>query len=237
MHAINQATGYRQQTGSKGRLAIAWRCLWYAASCLLLAGCDLLVQERFQDYTQEGIFLFGKGEFQGARECFQEALILLPNDPNMLFNVAQCYDRQGDGKKAESYYRLSLEKKPDLVDARFALAMLIYRSGRRTEATQMIQDWMKEQPQMAEAFTLDGWRLRQESAYPQAQGRFQQALAIERNNPRALTELASLYEVVQRPDIALVLYERALDRDPRQPLLMQKVSQLRDRGVRPPLPD
>lgn len=203
----------------------------------LLIGCETTNQDRFKDYTEDGVFLFGRGEYQGARESFQEALRLKPEDPGLLYNVGQCYERQGDYAKAENFYRQCLGKEPNHAESRYALTVALYRTGRRVEADQMIQDWLAKQPSLADPYALDGWRLRQENAYPQAQGRLHQALGLDPQNVHALTELAMLYELMQMPDRALVLYEKALQRDPRQPALVARVNHLRAKGVNPPLPD
>lgn len=203
----------------------------------LLLGCETTNQERLQDYTEDGVFLFGRGEYQGARESFQEALRLKPEDSGLLYNIGQCYDRQGDYAQAENSYRQCLSKEANHAESRYALTVVLYRTGRRAEANQMIQEWLAQQPGLADPYALDGWRLRQENTFPQAQGRLQQALGLDPLNVNALTELAILYELMQMPDRALVLYERALQRDPRQPSLVARINHLRSKGVNPPLPD
>jgi hypothetical protein len=42
---------------------------------------------------------------------------------------------------------------------------------------------------------------------------------------------------MQRPDRALVLYERILDVNPRQPEILRHMEQLRAQGAKPPLPE
>ncbi len=203
----------------------------------LFGGCETTNQDRLQDYTQDGVFLFGRGEYQGARESFQEALRLKPEDPGLLYNIGQCCDRQGDYAQAENSYRQCLSKEANHAESRYALTVVLYRTGRRAEANRMIQEWLAQQPGLADPYALDGWRLRQENALPQAQGRLQQALGLDPLNVHTLTELAILYELLQMPDRALVLYERALQRDPRQPSLVARINHLRSKGVNPPLPD
>jgi tetratricopeptide (TPR) repeat protein len=55
---------------------------------------------------------FASGEFVRAMEEFEEGYRLLPL-PRFLFNVAQAARRNGDWKKALTFYQLYLEKEPD----------------------------------------------------------------------------------------------------------------------------
>ena len=72
---------------------------------------------------------------------------------------------------------------------------------------------------------------------PRAQSRLQQALAIDHNDVRALTEMALVYEALNRPDRAVVLYERSLELNPRQPDVVQRVSFLKSQGAGRPRRD
>ena len=51
------------------------------------------------------------------------------------------------------------------------------------------------------------------------------------NDVRALTEMALVYEALNRPDRALSLYNRSLEINPRQPDVIKHVSLLKDKGT------
>ena len=203
----------------------------------LAPSCETTEQERLRHFNDDGVVRFRQGDFQGARESFSAALNLKPEDPNILFNIGQCYDRQGDWTRAEKYYRDALAKSDNHEDSRHALAVILYRTGRRPEAARMIQDWLARQPDLAGPYAEDGWRLRQENALPDAQQRLHQALEKDPHHIRALTELAILYEQFNRPERALVLYERVLAQNPQQADIAERVNQLRLKNVGRPLPD
>jgi tetratricopeptide (TPR) repeat protein len=203
----------------------------------VLPGCLPYVDERVQQFSEEGVYLYQRGEYQDARECFAAALQFQPADANLMYNVGQCYDRQGKADKALEYYQLCLSRSGNHARCRHSLALLLYRSGKAAEAERMIQDWLAAEPQSPDALTEDGWRLRQEGDLQKAEGRFQQALHYDPHHVRALTELGILFESVEMPERALLLYERALDRDPRQAELTARVNALRARRVGKPQPD
>ena len=101
----------------------------------------------------------------------------------------------------------------------------------------MIEEWYKGEPKLADAHALEGWRLRQQRAYPEAQERLQHALALDPGNRLALTELGILYELTNMPERALTLYERLLVRYPGQSDIEQRVADLKSRKTGRPLPD
>jgi Flp pilus assembly protein TadD len=188
-------------------------------------------------YNEDGVYLFQGGDFASARESFQAALELTPADSGLLYNLGQCYDRLGDATRAERYYGECLRQASNHAAARQALAALLVRQGRWEEAAQLTRDWLEREPKLAAAHAMEGWLLHQAGDLPQAQARLQHALELDPKNVAALTELARVYEELQRPDRAVVLYERVLERDRRQVELARRINQLRADGVRRPQPD
>jgi Tfp pilus assembly protein PilF len=208
-----------------------------AAACLMPAGCTSMSEDRARLFNDDGVQLYAQGDFAGALDCFDLALTLRPQDETLLFNVGQCYERLGDAAAAEKFYGACLLKSPRHADARMALVEILYRTGKKPQADRIIDEWLQESPNSADAFVLDAWRLLRAKAYPEAQGRLQQALDIDPHNRRALAELAVLYEQTGMASRAYVLYERILERDPSQAHIAQKLDQLRLMGVGRPLQD
>jgi tetratricopeptide (TPR) repeat protein len=215
----------------------SWTCRWVSLLLLPLVGCVTAADQRVKEFNDDGVNMFSRGDFPAARDSFEAALVLTPQDPGLLYNLGQCYDRMGDWRKAEQYYLACMQLAPTHGDARQAQASLLYRTGRMPEANRIIQEWLEQQPNVADAYVLDAWRLRQDKALPQAQGRLQQALALEPNNRRALVEMGIVYELLAMPERGLALYERALMVDPRQPEIVDRVAQMRAKGIQRPLPD
>lgn len=205
--------------------------------CLFCLGCPSATNHRAREFNDDGVHLFSKGDYRNAAESFELALTLTPHDPAMIYNLGQCHDRLGDPVRAEQFYTQCLQLAPRHGQARHAYAALLHRLGRSDEAGRMIDDWLRNEPSLADAHALEGWRLRQERAYPEAQDRLQQALALDPGNRLALTELAILYEQTNMPDRALALYERVLTRHPGEADLVSRVKDLKSRGVGKPLPD
>jgi tetratricopeptide (TPR) repeat protein len=212
-----------------------------AALATGLAGCASESSERAQRYNEDGIHLFQAGDYGNARESFQAAVVLQPGDPGTLYNLGQCNDQLGDLDKAEQLYKGCLERAPTNVavnrDCRHALIALLVRKGRSAEAAQMVQAWMAQEPNLSSPYAEDGWLWLQSGDLPQARLRFQQALERDPHDTRALVELARIYEAMQRPERALVLYERSLQVDPRQPAVSHRITELKAIGVSRPKPE
>ena len=212
-----------------------WRLSMLIPFCLV--GCATTNDERWRSINEDGVQLFGKAEYRQALNSFDYALTLRPQDPVIIYNTAQCYDRLGDVKKAEELYAYCLQRDSKHGDARLVLIALKYRSGRGAEANQQILEWLKQEPNSADVHVADAWRLRQDKAYPLAQSRLQHARSLEPHNRRVLTEMAVLCELQGMPERSLVLYEDILTREPSQVEIANRVAQLKARGVKAPLPN
>jgi Tfp pilus assembly protein PilF len=209
---------------------------WVGAVLLVaLAGCVSEDAERVRDYTADGLHLYRQGDYLDARESFQAALALRPDDPVLIYNIAQCYDHQGADAQAERYYLACLQRSPDHAPCRHALAALLVHEGRGPEAVHMAEDWLTREPKKADPYALDGWLWHQKGDLPRAQGRLQQALELDTHNVQALTELARLYEEMHREDRAVVLYERILEIEPGNVEITARINRLH--GTSRPQPE
>ena len=214
-----------------------WRVGWLSVLVVGLTGCISATEERLQQYNDDGIYLFQKGDFGDARLSFLAALALKPDDPAILYNIGKCYDRQDVRAKAELYYNRCLHEEPNNAACRRALVALLARDGRTPEASRMVEDWLIREPKKAEPYALDGLLWHQAGDLPKAQGRLQQALGIEPHNVDALIELGLVYEAMHRLDRAQAIYERVLELEPNQPDVIARLNLLQHQGVGRPMPD
>ncbi|MFO0878032.1 MAG: tetratricopeptide repeat protein [Gemmataceae bacterium] len=213
-----------------------WRIpLW--TGVLLVAGCAQTTQERAQELGMDGNHLYRQGAYAEARDQYQAALAMQPQSVDLLFRLASCQDKLGKKQEAEEAYRRVLQQDPNHLAARHALVLRQIESGQREQAVRSVEDWLRASPGNAGPYIEDGWLRAQQGDLDSARGRFQQALQIDACNPRALEELGRIYERLDRPDRAIVLYERSLASDPEQPSLRTHLEQLRGRGITRPRPD
>ena len=204
---------------------------------LCLAGCVSPHQERVRDYSQDGLHLFQCGDYVGARESFQAALALQPDDVILLYNIGECYDRAGDAARAEQSYLQCLARAPNHADCRHALTVLMVRQGRRDEAVRMVQDWMARAPNLSGPYVEDAYLWREYGDLRAALSRTQCALRYDSHDSHALVEMGRIYEALHYPERSVSLYEQALRYNPNQPDIEQRLAQLRCQGVGAPKPN
>ena len=200
--------------------------LLLAAGISLLSGCAVTTAQQVSQLNEEGISQLQAEDYVAAKQRFEAALALEPDNAVTLYNLANAAHLSGDVASAERYYRASLERDLTNPACRHGLALLLLQTGRGAEAWQMIEAWRTAQPDSADALAEYGWMLRQKGDLPAAQLHLQHALEIDPKNVRALIELGILYETYAYPDRARELYIRALRQDPQQPEALDRLRRL-----------
>src|SRR5262245_11117225 len=95
-----------------------------ALMLLAVGACVPANNELVRHHTEDGYHLFQRGSYADARDCFEAALKLKPGDADLLYNVAQCHERLGQGDRAEALYKECLEVDADHAEARHAWLLL-----------------------------------------------------------------------------------------------------------------
>ncbi len=208
-----------------------------ALLAVVVAGCVSTDDQRLQDYNDDGIRLFQRGAYGEARETFQAALALKPADANLLYNLGECYDHLGQNDKAEDAYRECLRQAPGRPECMHALTALLVREHKRGDADALVQQWVRGDPRSAAAYAEFGWLCVQDKDYPRALASCQHAYELDPNDVHALNQLGRVYEIMNRKDRALALYERSLTYQPNQTEVGALVSRLKAEGAHEPHPD
>jgi tetratricopeptide (TPR) repeat protein len=195
-----------------------------------LVGCGPTLHEQVTDLNQDGVVHLHHQNYDAARQSFQQALELDPQNQVTLYNVAAAAHRGGDYATAERCYRDCLELVPGSRTCRHGLALLMLQQDRPADAAHMVDAWLADHPELADAHAEKGWLLREQGDLPAAQERLHQALEIDSGNARALAELGIIYETYHYPERAYLLYERSLKRDPHQQEVVARFAKLRRPG-------
>jgi len=186
-----------------------------------------------QARNAEGVRLFEQCRYPEAARQFQEAMYDDPCGANSYYNLAATYHRTGklehrpaDFAQAESYYNLCLDRNAEHADCYRGLAVLLGEQGRTDEAFRLVEGWVQRQPCSADA-KIELARMNEEFGNRQVAKEYLiEALAIEPDNPRALTALGKIREDAGDTAQALVNYQRSLNQDNRQPQVAARVSAL-----------
>lgn len=130
-----------------GRPRAVLRCAWAAALAFTCAFTALYGLDRcVSDHNRYGVALLIQRDLDGAQAEFNTASLLSPGNP--LSRLGSCMVLEAAGRADEA--RVSLESLvsdfPDDATARFTLANLLVRSGRRQEALAQYQAALRLDP-------------------------------------------------------------------------------------------
>jgi tetratricopeptide (TPR) repeat protein len=202
------------------------------AACLLgsFLGCEGMVA---QSRNSDGVQLYQQARYSEALREFQEATYADPTSPEAYYNIAATYHRvgrldhrQSDLDQAEMYYNQCLDREPNHTDCYRGLAVLLVEEGRKDDARRLLEGWSQRSPNVADA-KIELARLNEEFGNrPAAKEHLLEALAIQRDNPRALAALGKIREESGETSQALADYQRSLQYDNRQPQVAARISAL-----------
>jgi tetratricopeptide (TPR) repeat protein len=215
-----------------------------AGILLTLSGCGGFAA---QGRNSEGVRLFQQNRFEDALREFQEATYADSNNADGYYNIAATYHRigrlehrQADLDQAESYYNLCLDRDGNHVDCYRGLAVLLAEQGRRDEAFRLLEGWVQRQPASPDA-KIELARLNDEFGNRQAaKEELIEALAVQPDNPRALTAMGKIREDSGEMAQATANYQRSLAQDNRQSQVATRLAALQTAGaatVGPPTGD
>jgi tetratricopeptide (TPR) repeat protein len=191
------------------------RPYWLLA--FLLAGCVTPPTPAERDLAQhlsDGSRLYKRGAYPEAREQYRAALVLRPDAPGLQYRLGMCAEAMKETAEAEALYRACIERAPGHEGAHHALAQLMLKGGRETEARQFVQGWLVSHPDTPGPYVEAGLLHLRDGDLDSARGRLQQAIDLDHFHPRALMELARLYERLNDPGRAAHLYELAAQTSP-----------------------
>ena len=104
------------------------------------------------------------------------------------------YNSPADLKMAEDYYNLCLDRNENHTACYRGLAVLLAEEDRSPEAFRLLEGWVARQPNVADA-KIELARLSEEAGDKNAaKEHLIEALAVQKDNPRALTALAKLQD-------------------------------------------
>jgi tetratricopeptide (TPR) repeat protein len=95
----------------------------------------------------------GLGHLDEALDCYRRALDIVPDLPDIYYNMGDLHRRSGHAGAAVDAYRRTVELRPDDAGAHFALGELLTRRGDWAEAIQAYRGFLshwKGDPRYAE---------------------------------------------------------------------------------------
>ncbi|MFQ5527522.1 MAG: tetratricopeptide repeat protein [Thermoanaerobaculia bacterium] len=184
-----------------------------------------LLPEDLESRVSTGRLLLSLGRFDDAATSLLEAYELRPNDVRLAELLLRAYQGAEDRAEAERGLRRVLDRFPELLNVRLALANVLVEQGRHADAAEVLRGATPEQRETVEVLRLLTLQLYRTGAWEEALEASEQWLELEPDATSARylnalglsalaryteaeTALRSLYEDESRSfDIARVLAE------------------------------
>ena len=150
-------------------------------------------------------------------EEFEESMRLNLDFPHAGFNLGNLYTALGELKKAEKYYRMSLDIDAIFLPAMANLAQLLNREGRNDEANELLARAVTAYPQNGDLLYSQGLLLAEMKRYTEAEQALSTAVPLLPSNPAVHTNRALILEQLNRHEEAEQELKAALKIDPATP--------------------
>ncbi len=193
----------RSDSSSRSRSALGVTAL----VCLLLAAIPACGGRRSQQQTELGQTFLGIGKIDEARQAFEKALKLNPQNADAELGMARCFAVQDNLEEALAHYRNVIELDPPREIAYVEAVRILLRKERRDEAQSLAMDFEKINPEkggILHAFVL------------QTAGQTGEAIAL-------LENLAATYPTSAEVRVSLATAQAATGQDAKAVEILEDV--------------
>lgn len=151
--------------------------------------------------------LFDVGKHQEADILLEKAKSIDPENAKLSYLQGVYAGTQND-ELAERYFLESLAKNPDLTSSTVMLVMSHLKNGNVAEGLSVARSLSEKSPVLS--YILQGIIYKKAEKYKEAQESFEQVLILDDNNAGAMSNLARLYELEGKPELAIDMYVKTL---------------------------
>lgn len=155
------------------------------------------------------------GRFEEAERLYQEVLRQHPAHPMGLYLSGALALAMGRPRKARERLVEAVALRPEHVEARFAYASALHRSGASAEAIRTFRALLAHHPEHVGAHVNLSNCLRENGQHEDALAEADAAVALARTSPEARTTRGAALLALGRPDAAIAAYRSAVQIDPR----------------------
>lgn len=167
-------------------------------------------------------FLISRGRGAEAESEMLSAIEAFPKEYRLRFALAKYYRSTGRADKAEGIYRKVIEIEgtgPNGMDARKKFADMLREQKKPAEASKLIAEVLKENPEDSEALLIRG-KLELGGEKPDMQAAitdFRSVLKSQPDSAEVLTLLAAAHQLNHEPDLARSSLQKAAKAAPTNP--------------------
>jgi protein O-GlcNAc transferase len=154
-----------------------------------------------------------QGRMAEAERLYRTVLLMVPNHPLSLQAIGLIRASLGDINDGIAHLRLALEHKPDLVEARYNLAVLL-QSAKDPGAIACFETVLSHAPDHKQALLGLGNGYADSGRHTEAVGCFRRALAVDSEFTPALVNLGRVLAGIGLADAALICCQKVLEQRP-----------------------
>ncbi len=223
------------QCGPRGGAGVAWRPAGYAFCFALLTVLAVLtwrqsrmytdVERLYRQtisqnpdcamaYTNLGVVLAGRGNWDEAMALYLKALKIKPGDPESHNDLATVLARRGRFDEAVAQLRAALQTKPDYAEAHVNLGNVLNSRGQADAAMAEFRRALEIDPGSAGAHNNLGFALAQRGRIGEAMAHYERALETKPDFAEAHVNLGVALLWRGRIDEATAHFQAALKIDP-----------------------
>lgn len=195
-------------------------------------------------HNSTGVQHYLTRNYPAARQEFQQAISIAPEDANGYYNLAATLHRLGMDRRqantspeatellnqAENLYNQALDKQPNHDESYRGLAVLLVETERSDRAFALLRNWLLANPTSSDARVRLAQLYEEFGQTEEAKHYLQEALAQNPQHTRAVNALAKLREDSGDLGQAIANYQRSLQIDARQPQIASRVTTLQQRA-------
>ncbi len=171
-----------------GWVMTIWLSLWLLNSAQAAPQVDLS-----RTHFNRGVELQQKGDLEGARQAYEEALKHTPHRVDALANLGLVYLNLGRNEKANEHFEKALSLQPELPAVRMFLGLAEFRAGQFAAAYRELIKVIEAQPSHPQALHLAGLCLLKLDKIQEGINALEAALQAKPDNTEAAYTLATAY--------------------------------------------
>jgi tetratricopeptide (TPR) repeat protein len=169
-----------QEAYGRGDLARAERVLQYLQNKTPTDANDAIHPREFAHaYCDIGDTYRQRGQYLAAIAAYQEAIAIMPANPDAHFGLASCYEHQDRLNEAITAYREAIAIQPEFAPAHCGLGFCYGRQERYSEAVSAYLQAIAIQPGYAHAYVLLGYAYSAQMREGEAIAAFERAIRLE----------------------------------------------------------
>ncbi|MBN2718272.1 MAG: tetratricopeptide repeat protein, partial [Deltaproteobacteria bacterium] len=156
-----------------------------------------------------GQLLYQRRKFDEAKKEFFKAQSLNPKDALMLTGNGALALLTGDLPRAITSFRAALREEPDNIEAQLGVANTLIQQDKTSEAQNIIDPVMQQNPNNAMAHYLSGVIAQGVAQYDTALSSYQRAIELNREFIEAYVAMATVYMATERNVDAMKVLDKA----------------------------